>query len=80
MGWLKNLFESFFGVAGSSVGIVIVISFMIGPIYWLWISIQLGSFLMFFLGIAGPFILLTGPVGFYSLIFGTPNWVINIFG
>ena len=80
MEWFKNFFESFFGAAGSSIAFVFVISFMIGPIYWLWISIQLGSFLMFFLGIAGPFILFTGPVGFYSLIFGTPNWVINMFG
>lgn len=80
MEWLKNFFESFFGAAGASVAVVFFVCFMIGPIYWLWISIQLGSFLMFFLGIAGPFVLFTGPVGFYSLIFGTPNWVINMFG
>ena len=51
----------------------------VGAIYWIWMSIQLGSFFMFFLGIAGPVVIFTGPVGAYSLIYGIPDWVYNYF-
>jgi hypothetical protein len=56
------------------------LAFPVGAIYWLWIAIQLGSFTMFFLGVAGPFAILTAPIGLWSLMFGTPMWVINLFG
>ena len=29
---------------------------------------------------SGPTIVVTGPIGAYSLIFGTPNWIFNTFG
>ena len=51
----------------------------VGAIYWIWMSIQLGSFFMFFLGIAGPVVIFTGPVGAYSLIYVIPDWVYNYF-
>ncbi len=52
----------------------------IGDLYWLWVSIQLGSFGMFLFG-AFPFTMpIAAPVGAYSLIFGVPAWVLNLFG
>lgn len=53
----------------------------IGSLYWLWIAIQLGSFLMFVLGVFPiTTIFLAMPVGAWSLLFGVPDWVINVFG
>ena len=52
----------------------------IGELYWLWISIQIGSFWMFVFGLAGPLIIIAAPVGAYGLLFGMPQWVFNLFG
>ena len=52
---------------------------IIGFFYWLWMSINIGSFWMFIVGIT-PFVIITVPVGAWSLFFGIPDWVVNIFG
>jgi len=80
MGTIRAFFEGIFGASAGIVGFLLIISYSIGSIYWLWLSIQLGSFWMFFIGIAGPTIIFSGPVGAYSLIFGPPDWLINTFG
>jgi len=77
---INEFFEGIFGAAGVVVAILFYLSYAVGSLYWLWISIKIGSFLMFFLGIAGPLVILTGPVGAYALIFGTPDWIFNTFG
>jgi len=53
----------------------------IGGLYWLWIAIQIGSFIMFVVG-AFPItaMLIAAPVGAWSILFGVPYWVTNIFG
>jgi len=51
----------------------------LGALYWLWIAIQLGSFMMFVFGILGPAVAVTAPFGLYMLFFGVPHWVINLF-
>lgn len=51
----------------------------IGSLYWLWMAIQLGSFLMFVVGIFPLSIIVTAPVGAYSLLFGAPDWVFSTF-
>ncbi len=60
--------------------IALSISMTIGWAYWLWIAVHVGSFLMFFLGIAGPFALIVSPIGFYSFLFGAPHWLLSMFG
>ena len=77
---IKSLLEGMFGAAAGFVGLLFFASYTVGSIYWLWLSFQLGSFWMFFLGLAGPTIIFTGPVGTYSLIFGPPDWLIRTFG
>ena len=77
---IKGFFYGFFGAAGGLMLFLFYLSYGVGSIYWLWISIQLGSFLMFFIGIAGPTIIFTGPIGAYAWIFGTPDWIVNMFG
>jgi len=77
---IKNFFTGIFGAAAGVVMIGFFICYGVGTIYWIWMSIQIGSFWMFLLGVAGPTILFTGLVGGYSMIFGTPNWVLSTFG
>ena len=74
-----KIIEFFTGLSVGGLGLFLIISYSVGAIYWIWMSIQLGSFFMFFLGIAGPVVIFTGPVGAYSLIFGVPDWVYNYF-
>jgi hypothetical protein len=77
------MFNKLAGLAGGALGVVAIgfyILFGIGGLYWLWMSIQLGSFLMFVIGIIPPFFILTSIIGGYSLIFGLPEWVYNWFG
>ena len=73
---LDDLYDALGGVAGLAVLAVLPL----GGLYWIWMAIHLGSFFMFFLGLAGPFALLTAPIGMYSLIFGMPDWIRSVFG
>lgn len=70
------------GVVQSVSGMLLVCLYFavpVGWLYWVWLSIQLGSFMMFFLGMAGPFGLLVAPIGLYALLFGVPIWVLRLF-
>lgn len=77
---VKGFFESVFGAAAGLVMIMAFLSFSVGTLYWLWMAIQIGSFMMFLVLLFPPAMIITGPVGIYSLIFGTPQWVLNLFG
>lgn len=66
-------------ILGGTLGIILWGLFIIGELYWIWMSIQLGSFVMFFLGLAGPIIIITAPIGAWSILFGIPDWIINLF-
>ena len=68
--------EKFTGLA--IVGIFI--GWSIGDLYWLWLSFQMESFWMFFLGFNPITGIFTGPIGFYALIAGTPDWIKSMFG
>lgn len=76
---MSTIGELFTGVMGLVfVGLLILIG--LGDLYWLWMSIQLGSFMMFVAGLFPLFYIVTGPVGAWSLLFGMPDWVVNLFG
>jgi hypothetical protein len=80
MDTIKGFFEGLFGAAAGLVMMAFFLSFSVGTLYWLWMAIQLGSFLMFAVILFPPAFIVTGPVGAYALIFGPPQWVINMFG
>jgi len=78
-----QLFIKFRGLLAGSMGVAFMGLFLLialGNIYWIWISFQIGSFTMFIVGLFPPFIIVTGPIGAWSLLFGVPYWVTNIFG
>jgi hypothetical protein len=49
-----------------------------GWFYWLWISVRLGSPLMFALAFLGPAGLIASFLGLWSLGFGTPLWLVHL--
>ena len=76
---IKSFFHSMFSAMGGVMLIVLYFSMSVGMLYWLWMAIDLGSFLMF-LVLFSPLLILTGPIGIFSLVFGTPDWIVNLFG
>jgi hypothetical protein len=80
---LSDILSSFLVVIGSGASIAIYGCFMllgVGGLYWLWLAVQLKSFGMFVIGMFPLAYIVTAPVGAYSLVFGTPVWVYNVFG
>jgi len=53
--------------------------FAIGAVYWIWTAIKLGSLGMLILGVAGPTVICTAPIGLYMLLFGAPDWMLQTF-
>jgi hypothetical protein len=70
-GILSSLFGSMFGIAFMAIS-------TLGWAYWMWMALQLGSFMMFFFGIFGPFALLAGVLGLWSFLFGVPLWLLHM--
>jgi hypothetical protein len=62
----------------SALGIGLLVCGTLGWAYWMWMSIQLGSFMMFFFGILGPFALVAGILGAWSFFFGAPLWLLHM--
>ena len=77
---IKRFFVSLFEAVSGFVMIGLYVIIAIGDLYWLWMSIQIGSFWMFVLGIGGPTVFVAAPIGAYSLIFGIPDWIFFLFG
>lgn len=71
----KTFLTSLFG---STLGIIFLLSTTLGWAYWMWTAIQLGSFMMFFFGILGPFALVAGALGLWSFVLGMPIWLKNM--
>jgi len=47
--------------------------------YWLWLSLKLGSLSMFVIGLVPVSWIVTGPVALWALIFDVPKWVLVTF-
>lgn len=80
---LKDALMVFPAIAASGLGVILFALYgvlAVGGLYWFWLAIQLKSFGMFLVGMFPLSWIVTAPVGAYSLIFGIPEWVINIFG
>lgn len=76
MSKIGELFEGSMGMAFGGLSILI----FLGNLYWIWMSIQIGSFMMFVAGLFPLFFIVTGPAGVWSLLFGVPDWVVKLFG
>jgi len=67
-------------IAIIAVYALFAVGWMVGYVYWQWMSFQLGSFWMFFWGTAPPGIVVSPFVGIYAFFFGIPDWVIYLWG
>ena len=47
--------------------------------YWLWLSVKLGSISMFLVGIVPVSWVVTGPLGIWAFFFDVPHWVLTTF-
>ena len=56
-----------------------VLLFATGAVYWIWTALKLGSWSMLILGVAGPTVVCTAPIGLYMLLFGVPDWLVETF-
>ena len=61
------------------LALVGLLLFAIGGVYWIWTALKLGSWSMLILGVAGPTVVGTAPIGLYMLLFGVPDWVLETF-
>jgi hypothetical protein len=74
---MEKIKELFVGLFGSALGIGFLACSTLGWAYWMWMAIKLGSFMMFFFGILGPFALVAGVLGLWSFFFGIPLWLLH---
>lgn len=77
MGTIKEIVGALFG---SALGIGFLLCGTLGWAYWMWMAIKLGSFMMFFFGILGPFALIAGVFGLWSFFLGIPLWLLHMVG
>jgi hypothetical protein len=70
--------NSLAALTGNTIGLILMATFMVGPIYWIWMAIQFGSFGMFLFGVIPPFVIIAAPLGLWSLLFGPPQWLLAL--
>lgn len=70
---MKKLIEYIQGI----IGFVLVLHVPLGGYTWCVVAFDGGSFFMFWCVIFMP---VSIPLGIYMLYFGTPEWLINLFG
>jgi hypothetical protein len=75
---MGKLHEALLATVGTVGGFIIYFGGFVGWAYWMWIAIQVGSFWMFVFGIFGPFALIAGLLGLWSLLFGIPVWLMHM--
>jgi hypothetical protein len=69
--------EAILGSAFAGLYVILGLGLFVGWAYWMWMAIQLGSFLMFVFGLLGPVGLLASFFGLWSIIFGVPIWLLR---
>ena len=69
--WARTAIQDTADLRGELLSWILVL----GAFYWIWLSIQLGSVVMLIAGLYPVTILLTAPLGIFSLLFGTPGWL-----
>jgi hypothetical protein len=52
---------------------------LLANMYWLWLSLKLGSLSMFVVGLIPLSWIVTAPVSIWALVFDVPQWVMLTF-
>lgn len=75
---MRNFLASIIGTIGTTAFTALAFGMAPGWLFWIWMSIQLGSFMMFLFAFLGPFGLIAAFLGLWSLIFGAPVWLLHL--
>ena len=74
---MQNAFETIFGFLFQ----IFAWLMFVGGCYWLWMAFQQGSFAMAIVPMLfPPCWLVAAPTGIYSLFYGLPVWVVDMYG
>jgi hypothetical protein len=74
---MKKNYGSLVATLGVTGFYAISLGMFAGWAYWMWMAIQMQSFAMFFFGILGPLGVVAALIGFWSLLFGAPVWLVQ---
>lgn len=75
---IKQLFAMIGGVLGVGGAIALYGGLAIGWLWWVFIGVKLGSFMMVIVAILGPASVICSILGLWSLIFGIPLWLLHL--
>lgn len=75
---MKNLLAGITATLGAAGALAFYLFTFVGWLYWVWTAIQLGSFVMFVLGLLGPLAFIAAIFGMWSLVFGVPIWLLRL--
>ncbi|HEY2210801.1 MAG TPA: hypothetical protein VGH62_04100 [Bradyrhizobium sp.] len=51
---------------------------LLGWVYWLWLAVKVGSFVMFVFGVFFPLAIIAAILGLWSLLVGMPTWLLHM--
>ncbi|MGG9998970.1 hypothetical protein ACQU0X_02700 [Pseudovibrio ascidiaceicola] len=72
---MKKSFVSRLGDVTALTFVVLYILAPLGWVYWLWLSVKVGGFLMFALTLFPLSAPIASMLGIWSFLFGVPVWV-----
>jgi phage-related minor tail protein len=76
---IKQITGAIFGALGVVGSVASYVGFGIGWLYWVYLGVKLGSFIMVIVALLGPVALIVSVIGLWSFIFGVPDWIIHLF-
>ena len=78
-----NMISKITGAISSVLGgvgaIALYIGLCVGWLYWVYVGVKLGSFVMVIIALLGPVGLIVSVLGLWSFIFGAPAWIVHLF-
>jgi hypothetical protein len=75
---LKNMATAITGTLGVGGAVALYIGMGLGWLYWIYMGVKLGSFMMVILAILGPLGFIASVLGLWSFIFGIPLWLLQL--
>lgn len=75
-----NVGREWWGAAKGWLVMCLMFLLPMGEIYWFWMAFVYGSLKMAVLGLVLPLIVITAPLGAWSLFFGPPAWLLQWIG
>lgn len=63
---------------GGTLATALILIPVAGELYWFWLAIKLESMRMAIIGIVPPGQLFAIPMGVWSMVFGPPDWMLEL--